>query len=579
MKKRIEMIGAILLSLCCTVCLMPAMAFAAQTYDIWVNDEQITDDNLTVTCGSGTAVYDPTGNTLTLNNAEITSGCSLEYLGSGILSRMDDLTIVLNGSSTITNTGGAGIDTYDTDSITYELIPHDLTITGNGTLTIRENTPYYGYGIYCTGNLTLDGVNLDITSASSSLWANSNISIENSTITATAVTVTVDVMGTSKEISGNGLVTNKGNITIDNSIVSATSEKTAAVQLGNSTDPGSLQIKSGSLTLNGKYGISAEDGVISTVAINGGRVKITADTAAVKLEPDSITFNNGTGEIAGTAAGTDYVFGVPASTAPVALPVSSIETAADLNYILRPGLSAQFTPSTAITADTMGENDGLRIDYYNPMLKSGGWDPSSHLSSGYTKLVEYIVQFSVADYENTTLSGTVTLPLPEGYDGATAKIAEGGASSSAGTAETVTFPVTLNVNEGTAIVDFIAEYQAVKSHTHIYGTEWKTDGSNHWHECSCGEKADVAAHTAGDWVVDTAATVAAAGSRHKACTVCGYVMQTEVIPATGALTDSSTAAPMTGDTGDPARWISLLITGAGAAAIVTYIKKRKNRVE
>ena len=70
-------------------------------------------------------------------------------------------------------------------------------------------------------------------------------------------------------------------------------------------------------------------------------------------------------------------------------------------------------------------------------------------------------------------------------------------------------------------------------HTHSYGSEWKYDADNHWHECSCGDKADKAAHTAGEWIIDTPATATTSGSKHKECTVCGYTMATETIPATG----------------------------------------------
>ena len=70
-------------------------------------------------------------------------------------------------------------------------------------------------------------------------------------------------------------------------------------------------------------------------------------------------------------------------------------------------------------------------------------------------------------------------------------------------------------------------------HTHSYGSEWKNDADNHWHECSCGDKKDVAAHTASDWIIDTPATTTTSGSKHKECTVCGYTMTTETIPATG----------------------------------------------
>ena len=70
-------------------------------------------------------------------------------------------------------------------------------------------------------------------------------------------------------------------------------------------------------------------------------------------------------------------------------------------------------------------------------------------------------------------------------------------------------------------------------HTHSYGSDWKNDADNHWHECSCGDKKDTAAHTAGEWVIDTPATATTSGSKHKECTVCGYVMETGTIPATG----------------------------------------------
>ena len=75
---------------------------------------------------------------------------------------------------------------------------------------------------------------------------------------------------------------------------------------------------------------------------------------------------------------------------------------------------------------------------------------------------------------------------------------------------------------------------APPSHTHSYGTDWKYDGTNHWHECECGDKADIAAHSASEWIVDTAATETADGAKHKECTVCKKVLETAPIPATGS---------------------------------------------
>ena len=75
---------------------------------------------------------------------------------------------------------------------------------------------------------------------------------------------------------------------------------------------------------------------------------------------------------------------------------------------------------------------------------------------------------------------------------------------------------------------------ASPSHTHSYGTEWKYDDIDHWNECECGDKSNIAAHSASDWIVDTAATETADGAKHKECTVCKKVLETAPIPATGS---------------------------------------------
>ena len=98
-------------------------------------------------------------------------------------------------------------------------------------------------------------------------------------------------------------------------------------------------------------------------------------------------------------------------------------------------------------------------------------------------------------------------------------------------------PVLANVLDVTMDADktVIVTYKATGStHTHSYGTEWKYDDTNHWHACECGDKADIAAHSASEWIVDTAATETADGAKHKECTVCKKVLETAPIPATGS---------------------------------------------
>ena len=80
-------------------------------------------------------------------------------------------------------------------------------------------------------------------------------------------------------------------------------------------------------------------------------------------------------------------------------------------------------------------------------------------SEGYDIQAGYTVSIPLENYEGTTLSGTLTIPLPQGYDGATARI-KGGASASSYTATTVTFPLTLDVSGGTAeAFELLIEYK------------------------------------------------------------------------------------------------------------------------
>lgn len=81
-----------------------------------------------------------------------------------------------------------------------------------------------------------------------------------------------------------------------------------------------------------------------------------------------------------------------------------------------------------------------------------------------------------------------------------------------------------DVEENTAItVEGVHKHEAVND-------KWLSDDNAHWHECTCGEKIDEAAH-AFEWVVDKAPTATEAGSKHQQCTVCGHALPAVEIPA------------------------------------------------
>lgn len=140
---------------------------------------------------------------------------------------------------------------------------------------------------------------------------------------------------------------------------------------------------------------------------------------------------------------------------------------------------------------------------------------------------------------------------------------------------------------------------AADGHTHKYGTEWKYDETNHWHECECGNKADITAHTFKQ-IIDKEATATEKGSKHEECTVCGYKKATVDIPVTDfrnssddqpnkpintASSESSsadqtnkpinTASPKTGNTDYMILWIVLLVAGGGVFITATAVDRKK----
>ena len=115
------------------------------TYDLKICDVPVTSancGNLSVIPGvSGTVMYNPTTRTLTLQNATITSSV---YANSGIVSKIENLKIIVTGTCSVAATGGAALGLGSPSSI-----------TGTGTLNATSKNLC---GIYFQNTkLTIDG--------------------------------------------------------------------------------------------------------------------------------------------------------------------------------------------------------------------------------------------------------------------------------------------------------------------------------------------------------------------------------------------------------------------------------------
>ena len=116
---------------------------------------------------------------------------------------------------------------------------------------------------------------------------------------------------------------------------------------------------------------------------------------------------------------------------------------------------------------------------------------------------------------------------------------------------------------------------------HAYGSDWKYDSTNHWHECSrCHDKKDEAAHSASEWIIDTAATETAEGAKHKECTVCKKVLETATIPATGSThTHSGVYVGMTYTAGNFIYQITSIDTATvGQSKVIGVVAAKKNKI-
>ena len=152
---------------------------AAKTadYDLWVNGIRMNSDNAVsgIACGSGSATYDASTDTLTLENARITDTYSYEtdgtLFGGGIFSE-SDLNVVIKGDCSITlNKANRGNGIYTKG---------DLKISGDGNLTaIVESEDYES--ILCEGAFTYDmSGNLIINGGNIGIYAPSGIEIAGS---------------------------------------------------------------------------------------------------------------------------------------------------------------------------------------------------------------------------------------------------------------------------------------------------------------------------------------------------------------------------------------------------------------
>lgn len=235
-------------------------------YSLFVNGEQIKSNNLTISCGSGTAVYDPETGTLTLTNASIDKGIGKYAYGGCINSGISDLKIKLVGNNVIDSTG-TGFDGISNEA------GCDITLTGSGSLSVTADAGYCSAYIGLGGDPTgIDGGDFIIDG--STFKSNSGIEVNRNLIVKNSADV---------QISGRVRSNQGGNIEVKDDA----SLKAALLNLGSPLTNGEpvykkdmkVVVDGGSLELTGggihfQDGSNTKDDTRGYIEILDGSIKI-----------------------------------------------------------------------------------------------------------------------------------------------------------------------------------------------------------------------------------------------------------------------------------------------------------------
>lgn len=206
---------SLLLSAAMVLMFLPASAFAADDEQVRVGDTWLGSAMRSVTCGEGTATYDPDTKTLTLTKATINH----DY-NAAIWNTVEGLTIELVGENSINSGEQTGILSQEGRGL--------LTLTGEGSLNI---TAADGYAIYAhTGSLLVKDTTVKVSSDILAVYADLGIEISGSTFESSST-------------DGNAIWT-RGDLKIENSNVTTSND--------NKNDDGYPAIWcDGDITING----------------------------------------------------------------------------------------------------------------------------------------------------------------------------------------------------------------------------------------------------------------------------------------------------------------------------------------
>lgn len=114
--------------------------------------------------------------------------------------------------------------------------------------------------------------------------------------------------------------------------------------------------------------------------------------------------------------------------------------------------------------------------------------------------------------------------------------------------------------------------------THAPDAEWHFDATKHWHNCTgCSQKLDERAHAFGDWTITVKPEVGVAGEKERECSVCGF-KENAPVEALGDEQPGDEQPEKTGLSGGAIAGIavgSVAVAGVGGFSVFWFVIKKK----
>lgn len=476
-----------------------------EEYDLWIGGVRVTSDNASNITGadiSGTVSYDAGTNTLTLNNATVGAyEFGTFWHDTSCIYSENDLIINLVGNNTLTGTdkGGSSYGIY--------LDSGNLTFTGNGSLTVTAadlSEAKWSVAVFADGTITVEESCTITACCGDSEWvtrafysyANNN------------KYVLPNVPGVL--VAGNKNAPNATNLEVCNNNPDAFQYLKIAPGYTVMLNTNGGAVNSGNVTC---YFVDTGATLPTDVTKSGCNFAGWYDNSGLTGEAVTSIPANATGNKEYWAKWTS------AHTCDIQ-PVAKVEPTCTES-----GKEAHYKCEGCgkFFEDANGTTEITDIDSWGTLTNLGHTESTQWKSDGDNHW--HIC--SVADC-GAVIDSSKAAHTPDRA------------------AATETDPVKCSVCG--------YEIAPALGHTHTYGTDWKSDKDNHWHVCSCGDKANTAAHKDGN--VDGK------------CDVCAYNVGVPMPPA-----DPSN--PQTGDNSMPVLWITLLlVSGFAVVAFGFYGKKR-----